>query len=643
MPINTNIAPRLWISVTLAILGAGGLAALAIVDGWPRAAALQIAGIWLAIILLFLLFLSGRRNEQLSRRLQRKFKQLSMDHAKLAARFETQPAKLLQTCLAEQKKELAPIDAGQAKLLVRLNNANGKLNDVSMKLNDVSQTLHHVREEELPKLERSLIESQERSSRAAGKNIAMQGYRDYEQQVAWHQLHDILRPDHYMPALRRWAASPDCLCLLVEAIRERRPTLAVECGSGASSVWLGLALRRFGGGRLVSIEHDKQYADTVRELVAAFDLSDLVEVRHAPLRDWTPDDGGTSQPWYDTDSISDLFDIDLLFVDGPPGKTAPNGRYPAGPVLLPRCSATCVVVLDDAARTDELAISNRWLEAFPDFSRSVVDTEKGTHVFVRGGSLKKRQLSVLSTWKEQPAATSEPARKNHLLLPSKLPARPVGAGHTGPRSTRPRSDAITPIGNASTNRKTYWGKRQGLMYYEYIYQLVSAFAQNADSIIDVGSANAGYLEWFDWIPRRETLDIKKPYNSGTVKGIKADFFSFTPEVKYDFATCLQVLEHIPDAKAFTEKLLSVASNVLISVPYRWKKGSCKWHIHDPVDMEKLVSWTSRKPDYHVIVTEPLNISRNAKRLIAYFHDPSEAFDLKQIRTDIQHYRPRRMG
>lgn len=91
----------------------------------------------------------------------------------------------------------------------------------------------------------------------------------------------------------------------------------------------------------------------------------------------------------------------------------------------------------------------------------------------------------------------------------------------------------------------YWAGRANLMYYQYVDFMVRGLAPDAGSLIDVGSADARYIESFDWIRKRHTLDIRKPYESESVEGIEMNFFDFEPEEKYDFATCLQVLEHIP--------------------------------------------------------------------------------------------------
>ncbi|MDA0566567.1 class I SAM-dependent methyltransferase [Streptomonospora sp. S1-112] len=226
-----------------------------------------------------------------------------------------------------------------------------------------------------------------RVSAEVAKAVNLQGRNDYEQQVAWNELRDFLRPAPFMPSLRGWAASPDVMRVLVRLIDERHPKLVVECGSGASSVWLGYALRRSGGGRLIALEHDARYAELSRQLVRDHGLDDIVEVRHAPLTDWTPDTAGEddarTQPWYDTTAVEDLHDIGLVFIDGPPEATAAEARYPAVPVLMPRCAPDAVLVLDDAARPDERAISDRWVADYPELTAREEAAEKGARVFTR--------------------------------------------------------------------------------------------------------------------------------------------------------------------------------------------------------------------------------------------------------------------
>ena len=91
--------------------------------------------------------------------------------------------------------------------------------------------------------------------------------------------------------------------------------------------------------------------------------------------------------------------------------------------------------------------------------------------------------------------------------------------------------------------------------------------------------------------------------------ITADFYEWNPDRKYDVVLCLQVLEHLDKPKEFVEKLFRTASTTILSVPYKWPKGSCKYHVQDPIDEQKILSWTGREPDEKHIITD------NGKRRI----------------------------
>jgi Sulfotransferase family len=214
---------------------------------------------------------------------------------------------------------------------------------------------------------------------------------------------------------------------------------------------------------------------------------------------------------------------------------------------------------------------------------------------------------------------------------------PTGSRAKAPRaavpSDGPSRDPAAPAPNKAAPRpdSEYWDRRQRMMYYQYVLAVAGPLARDARSLIDVGSWNTSIAEELDWIPDRVALDLRQPYSSKAVRGVKADFLQFEPERRFDFALCLQVLEHIPDAARFARKLQEVADRVLVSVPYEWPKGTCRYHCQDPVDERKLADWFGREPDYRIVVEEPLQNGRTNRRLIAYFHDPREKFDLKEYR------------
>jgi predicted O-methyltransferase YrrM len=164
------------------------------------------------------------------------------------------------------------------------------------------------------------------------------------------------------PSTQGWSASPMVLRQLAEQVAEHAPSLVVEIGGGGSSVLLGRLLRKQGHGRVVSLEHDPSFADITRAHLRRHGLEDLVEVRVAPLTDVEVD--GETFRWYSPDALADLTDIDIVFVDGPPGSTGRHARFPAVPLLKDRCRPGALVLLDDGARPQERGVADRWIAGY---------------------------------------------------------------------------------------------------------------------------------------------------------------------------------------------------------------------------------------------------------------------------------------
>lgn len=124
--------------------------------------------------------------------------------------------------------------------------------------------------------------------------------------------------------------NPAGLLELMQAVRQRRPDLAVALGVGSLAVWLGYAAED-AGGRLVAVEHEYEAAERIRESLRAHDLK-TVEVVHAPMMELTVD--GRTVDWYDVDALTALHDIDLLIVGGAPA-TLPPAMHVLGRRLAP--------------------------------------------------------------------------------------------------------------------------------------------------------------------------------------------------------------------------------------------------------------------------------------------------------------------
>lgn len=197
----------------------------------------------------------------------------------------------------------------------------------------------------------------------------------FRQLEALNNLNAMLPAGDVMPASRGWAASPDLLLTLVDLVITERPALVVECGSGASTLWLALAMRRFGiDGRVIALEHDPDFGGKTRDFLARHNVSDLAEIRDAPLETHTLD--GQAYSWYSRHAWEDLTGIGLLFVDGPPAATGPQARYPALPLLSGSLSPAATIVLDDLIVPDMQKVLRLWLDAYPDLGSEILPLEK---------------------------------------------------------------------------------------------------------------------------------------------------------------------------------------------------------------------------------------------------------------------------
>jgi len=181
-----------------------------------------------------------------------------------------------------------------------------------------------------------------------------------------------------LPPMRAWAGFPDFQSFLYRLVRASRPSLVVECGSGISTVVVATALIANEHGSLVSLDHDEWYASRTRGWLAARGLSERAEVLTAPLTHYehTPDIPWYGHPWLEADPRG----IDLLIVDGPPGSTAEQARYPAVLLLEGRLRDDCVIVLDDVNRDDERATLEAWDDLLPTHQVMILPHVKGTGI-----------------------------------------------------------------------------------------------------------------------------------------------------------------------------------------------------------------------------------------------------------------------
>jgi predicted O-methyltransferase YrrM len=299
------------------------------------------------------------RSEHSERRAQAEASHL---HLKEGASQLGNVARRVTDALAELR---GSVGEDRIELLIRLEQITERLDQVGEQLGQSSEQVRRLRAamEELPTSLKGTF------AKATDAAIARSS-RDTHAKIQAHaDLHRLITPRAPMPLQGGWALASDTMHAVASRVWDARPELIVECGSGSSSVWLGYIVELLGLGQVISLEHDQRYFEASRDLVRAHGLEKVVEIRYAPFEAWT-DGSGADHQWYALMAIEDLANIGLLLVDGPPGPSGHQARYPAGPLLFPRCREGAVVVLDDADREDEKAISDRWLADWPNLTRT---------------------------------------------------------------------------------------------------------------------------------------------------------------------------------------------------------------------------------------------------------------------------------
>lgn len=217
----------------------------------------------------------------------------------------------------------------------------------------------------------------------SGKNTRLHLDNALSQIEALLAIYVDLKPSHALPATRGWAASPDFLRLLTKYVLEDKPSLIAECSSGVSTLVLASCLKKLGQGKVLSLEHDPEFAKATRAQLHLRGLDDWATVIDAPLKQL--EISGWSGKWYDIKNFPENVAVDMLVIDGPPATTSPLARFPALPFFYEKLSKGGIVLLDDAARLEEAEAVNRWIIDYPDLRRvPYLVAEKGVAVLRKG-------------------------------------------------------------------------------------------------------------------------------------------------------------------------------------------------------------------------------------------------------------------
>jgi len=162
----------------------------------------------------------------------------------------------------------------------------------------------------------------------------------------------------------------------------------------------------------------------------------------------------------------------------------------------------------------------------------------------------------------------------------------------------------------------YWDKRRHWAYHQVAMGMVRAehAIRPCRTVLDVGGKDCEYILCCD-IQKKTRLDVERQQELLGVTDWCGDFNTAVFTEPFDVVVCLEVLEHIPNARWFAQRLLRLATRlVVISAPFCWQAGAEPAHVHDPIDLAKLMDWTGRACDTHQIVG-----ASAAKFLVAEYH------------------------
>ncbi|HEH9408461.1 TPA: hypothetical protein SIA33_001436 [Aeromonas salmonicida] len=270
---------------------------------------------------------------------------------------------------------------------------------LQQQLQQAKMTMEQLRTEQAKHLARALEVSekitqqqiqQNEDYRQALKDVAAQLRHDLgwrlanvvKQVEAFSSIQNYLTFGEGLAGFNGWAISPDAGLFLIGRIRERNYDLIIEFGSGTSTAMLAKALQvarrelpHADAAKIIdeiakpvcAFEHDATYFQKTTTLLKSQKLANQVELAHAPLKAWQDETG--NYLYYDCEAMlaalaqrqSGSRKRVLVLVDGPPGATCRNARYPAVPLIFKYLTEHEIdVVLDDASRPEEKSVIDLW-------------------------------------------------------------------------------------------------------------------------------------------------------------------------------------------------------------------------------------------------------------------------------------------
>lgn len=171
-------------------------------------------------------------------------------------------------------------------------------------------------------------------------------------------IHNLIKLNAPLPIMHEWRISSDYAHEVLSSILEKKEGNVIDIGSGVSTILWGYGVKQNGKGKVLALEHSKEYYQKTKALIKAHQLENYCELHYCPLIEYTIDN--KKWLWYDINKVNILNNISVISVDGPPGSTQYMARYPAIPLLTEFISENTLVFLDDGNRDEEKLIAEKW-------------------------------------------------------------------------------------------------------------------------------------------------------------------------------------------------------------------------------------------------------------------------------------------
>jgi methyltransferase family protein len=160
-----------------------------------------------------------------------------------------------------------------------------------------------------------------------------------------------------------WSMLPSTMNFIETEIRDHKPSVVLELGSGLSTICLAQYMRELHGDsdrvRVISLEQDRNVVERTVERLKALGTVRNVKLFHAPVVPQTLE-GAVSTCYSLPEEFLRLMDSlrpDFAVIDGP---AAEGGRFGTLPLVRPYLSPNTRFYLDDALRDSEIDIAERW-------------------------------------------------------------------------------------------------------------------------------------------------------------------------------------------------------------------------------------------------------------------------------------------